>query len=231
MSGALVTGVGNPAGIAVAVVRALERDGWEVATTGFEPELAVTVEADLADADAPKRVLDAAEAAVGPLTALVNVHAHSEHGGLLEATAAQIDRHLVVNARATLLLMAEFVRRLRGDGGRIVSFTSGLPLDGEIAYAASKGAIEWITVSAAAELASRGITVNAVDPGPTDTGWMTDGLAARLAEESPAGRVSRPEDAAELVAFLVSPRAGWITGQIVHSDGGFRLRHGPLHGA
>jgi 3-oxoacyl-[acyl-carrier protein] reductase len=206
-------------------VRALERDGWDVATTGFEPELAVTLEADLADVRAPRRVLDAAEAAVGPLAALVSAHTHFEPGGLLDATADQIDRHLAVNVRGTLALTAEFVRRLQGRG-RIVNFTSGLPLTGQIAYAASKGAIEWITISTAAELAERRITVNAVDPGPTDTGWMTPELAARLAAESPAGRVSRPEDAAELVAFLVSPRAGWITGQILHSDGGFRLRGG-----
>jgi 3-oxoacyl-[acyl-carrier protein] reductase len=205
-------------------VRALQRDGWTVATTGYEPKLEVTVEADLADAGAAARVLGAAEAAVGPLTALVNVHAHSELGGLLDATAEQIDRHLAVNARATVLLMAEFVRRFRVEGGRIVNFTSGLPLAGEIAYAASKGALEWITVSAAAELAPRGITVNTIDPGPTDTGWMTPALAERLAADTPSGRVGRPDDAAELVAFLVSPAAGWITGQIVHSDGGFSLR-------
>ena len=223
MTAALVTGVGTPRGIAAAVVAALERDGWAVATTGFEPELDVTVDADLADPDAAARVLDAAESAVGPLTALVNAHAHSELGGLLEATRDEIDRHLAVNARATLLLIAEFVRRLGSAGGRIVNFTSALPLAGEIAYAASKGALEWITVSAAAELASRGITVNAVDPGPTDTGWMTPRLRERLHAETPAGRIGRPEDAAELVAFLVSPEAGWITGQVLHSDGGFGL--------
>lgn len=218
-----MTGVGNPNGIAFAVVRALARDGWSVATSGFEPALEVTVEADLAAPGAATRVLDAAESAVGPVTALVNVHTHFEAGGLLDATADQIDRHLAVNVRGTLLLTAEFVRRLRAPG-RIVNFTSGLPLEGEIAYAASKGAIESITVSAAAELAGRETTVNAIDPGPTETGWMTPDLREWLVGQSPGGRVGRPEDAAELVAFLVSPQAGWITGQVVHSDGGFRLR-------
>jgi 3-oxoacyl-[acyl-carrier protein] reductase len=223
LTAALVTGVGNPRGIAVAVVRALERDGWSVATTGYEPELDVTIDANLADADAATRILDAAEAAAGRPTALVNAHTHFEPGSLVEATATQIDRHLAVNVRGTLLLTAEFVRRLDRPG-RIVNFTTGLPLTGQIAYAASKGAIEGITVSAAAELAARRITVNAIDPGPTDTGWMSDELAAQLGDEAPAGRVGRPEDAADLVAFLVSPRAGWITGQVIHSDGGFRLR-------
>jgi 3-oxoacyl-[acyl-carrier protein] reductase len=229
LTAALVTGLGRREGIAPAVVHALERDGWRVATTGFEPDLPVTVAADLAEPGAAEAVLDTAQAVVGPLTALVNVHAHSELGGLLEATHEQVDRHLAVNARGTLLLMAEFARRFSGDQGRIVNFTSALPLAGEIAYAASKGALEWLTVSAAAELAERGITVNAIDPGPTATGWMTPELAGHLRDATPAGRLGRPEDAAELVAFLVSPQAGWITGQVIHSDGGFGLgvvRHG-----
>jgi NAD(P)-dependent dehydrogenase (short-subunit alcohol dehydrogenase family) len=98
---------------------------------------------------------------------------------------------------------------------------SGPPLRGEIAYAASKGAIEWLTLSAAAELAPRGIAVNAVDPGPTDTGWMTAEVAAAIAAQSPSRRVGRPEDAAELLAFLCSERGGWINGQVLRSDGGF----------
>jgi 3-oxoacyl-[acyl-carrier protein] reductase len=222
------------------VARALAHDGWALALTGFprhdaregwssEPEqLAAELDAawhedDLGDPAAPGRILDAVESAVGPLTALVNVHAHSETGRLPEATAEQLDRHWAVNARGTALLSAEFAGRYRGEpgAGRIVNFTSGLPLVGELAYAASKGALEWITVSSAAELAPRGITVNAVDPGPTDTGWPSPELRERIESEMPLGRLGRPEDAAGLVAFLCSPAGGWITGQVLHCDGGW----------
>lgn len=234
MAAALVTGASRKAGIAAAVARALARDGWTLTLTGYPPhdaregwssepeELAAELgaswhEDDLADPQAPPRIFDAA----GPVTALVNVHAHSELGGLLEATPEQLDRHWAVNARGTALLMAEFVRRFRGDGGRIVNFSSGLPLAAELAYAASKGALEWITISAAAELAPRGITVNAIDPGPTDTGWVSPELRDRLEAEMPFGRLGRPEDSAALVAFLCSPAAAWITGQVIHCDGGW----------
>jgi 3-oxoacyl-[acyl-carrier protein] reductase len=240
MAAALVTGASRKAGIATAVARALSSDGWALALTGYPPhdagegwesapeELAAELDAawhedDLADPAAVGRILDAAEEAVGPLTALVNAHAHSESGGLLESTPEQLDRHWAVNARGAALLSAEFARRFRGDAGagRIVNFTSGLPLAGEIAYAASKGAIEWLTVSAAAELAASGIRVNAVDPGPTDTGWMSPELRERIEGEMPLGRLGRPEDSAALVAFLCSPSGGWVTGQVIHYDGGW----------
>jgi 3-oxoacyl-[acyl-carrier protein] reductase len=147
----------------------------ELRALGVHAEL---YEDDLSDADAPRRVVDAAEASVGPLSALACVHAHPEQGGLLETDAEQLDRHFAANARATALLMAQFARGFRGEhgSGRIVDFSSGLPLNGELAYAASKGALEWMTVSAAVELGPRGITVNAIDPGPTDTGWMSPEL-------------------------------------------------------
>lgn len=236
---ALVTGAGSPRGIAAAVCRALVRDGWAVAATGlpaggaFAPVIEELASSgrfvwrgfDLGDAGAAADAVAWAEAAVGPLDALVAAHARSLRGGLLDATAEEFDAHMAVNARATLLLVADFARRWRGEkgSGRVVTFVSGPPLRGEIAYAASKGAIEWLTLSAAAELAPRGISVNAVDPGPTQTGWMTPGLEAELAARSPSGRTGTPEDAAELVAFLVSPRGGWITGQVLRSDGGFSL--------
>src|SRR6266540_5274162 len=188
MPSALVTGVGRE-NIGAAVVRALEADGWTVATSGWHSGVQPTIEADLADPEAPARVVAAAEDAAGPLTALVACHAHSELGSILEVSAADADRHWSVNARGTLLLAAEFARRFRGEPGtgRIVTFTSGLPLSGEIAYAASKGAIEWITVSAAVELGRLGITANAIDPGPTETGWMSTELREAVATATPLG--------------------------------------------
>src|SRR5919204_4806096 len=240
MAAALVTGASRKAGIAAAVALAQPPDRWVLPLTGSPPhdaregwsseaeEIAAELgagwyEDDLADPEAPGRILDAAEGAVGALTALVNVHAQSESGGLLEATPEQLERHWAVNARGTALLAAEFARRFRSESGtgRIVNFTSGLPLVGELAYAASKGALEWITVSAAAELARRGIAVNAIDPGPTDTGWISAELRARLETEMPFGRLGRPEDCAGLVAFLCSPGGGWITGQVIRCDGGW----------
>jgi 3-oxoacyl-[acyl-carrier protein] reductase len=245
---ALVTGATRKAGIAAAVARTLAADGWNVATTGWRPfdatepwgsspreaeelveELqrvgvaAAFYEDDLADAGAPARILDAAEAAVGPVSALVVVHTHSRPGGLLEASVEEWNRHMDVNARGAFVLSAEFARRWRGEPGtgRIVLYTSHPPLAGEIAYAASKGAIEWLALTIGVELAGRGITVNAVDPGPTDTGWMESELAELIRLQSPLGRLGRPEDSAALVAFLCSPAGGWVNGQVLHCDGGW----------
>jgi 3-oxoacyl-[acyl-carrier protein] reductase len=238
----LVTGLSRLEGIAAAVARELAGDGWTVAATGYRPydatepwgddreaprrlhaegTIAAWHEDDLADPEAPLRVIDAAEQAVGRLTALVITHTESRVGGILEATATDFDRHLAVNARASLLLTAEFGRRFQGEpgSGRIVAFTSDA-IHGEVGYGASKGALERIVVAAASELGPRGITVNAVDPGPTDTGWIAPELRPRLQAATPLGRIGRPEDAAAVVAFLCSPRGGWITGQILVSDGG-----------
>lgn len=238
---ALVTGASRRAGIAAAVVDVLRRDGWSVATSGWreydasepwgsQPEEAeeigggTFIEADMSDPDAPAQLLRGAEETIGPLTALIVVHTESRVGGVLDTHAADFDRHVRVNARSVLLLAAEFARRFRGETGtgRIVAFTSDA-VHGEVAYGASKAALERIVVAAAAELGPLGITVNAINPGPTDTGWMSPELRERFEQRTPLSRVGRPEDAAELVAFLCSRRGGWITGQVITSDGGWNV--------
>ncbi len=150
-------------------------------------------------------------------------------GGIDRIDAAQLDRHYAVNLRGMILLCAEFVRRFQISqprppaGGRIVNITSGQghgPMPGELAYVATKGGVDAVTLSLSAEVAALGITVNAVDPGITDTGWIPPHLKAQWQADSPFGRVGTPDDAARLVTFLASPNAAWITGQILRSRGG-----------
>lgn len=239
----LVTGASRRIGIGSEVVRELAAAGWKVFATWWTPYDAtmpwgsaaddiddllalpgvVGMQADLADPNVPAALFDAAVAALGPIRALVNVHTYDPGGGLEDIDAAELDRHLAVNVRGTYLLCREFARRYRPESGagRIVNFLSGPPLVGSVAYATSKGAVHWMTLSIAGELAARGITVNAINPGPTDTGWMTAELRARLAKSNPIGRISEPRDAANIVRFLLSDEGGWLTAQFLQSDGGF----------
>jgi 3-oxoacyl-[acyl-carrier protein] reductase len=182
------------------------------------------ISADLMDPGAPRRVMAAAVEAFEHVDILVANHAYSTMGGLEELTASEIDRHLTVNVRATLLLVQAFAAQHDGrPGGRIVLLTSGQhlgPMPGELAYIASKGALHPLVTSLAAYLAPRGITVNAVNPGATDTGYASPALHERILELEPQGRWGRPEDAARLIAWLCTDDARWVTGQIINSTGG-----------
>jgi 3-oxoacyl-[acyl-carrier protein] reductase len=229
---ALVTGADNPRGIGRAVCRALAKRGAIVAasvmpgSTASEADLsAVPIEADLSDPDTPDVLLGAVEAFVGRPSILVNNAAHSTTDGFRELDAATLDMHWAVNVRAPALLSAALAREHEPGGpGRIVNVISGQflgPMPGELAYTTSKGALQAFTVQFAHEVAHLGITVNAVGPGPNDTGWMDDSLREELLPRFPMGRIGRPEDAAELIAFLCSDEAGWVTGQVIHAEGGF----------
>jgi 3-oxoacyl-[acyl-carrier protein] reductase len=246
---AIVTGVSRRAGIGAAIARALAEAGARVFLTYYRPYDAATsglpdaegsdailaalrqvtphvagMELDLSRPEAAPSLFDAAEAALGPVSILVNNATYSTNDGIDQLTAEGLDRHYAVNVRGMALLCAEFARRWRtNQGGRIINLSSGQgvgPMPGELAYAATKGAVEAFTVSLSAALAPRGITVNAVDPGATDTGWMSPDLKASLIAQAPLGRIGQPEDAARLIRFLASDEAAWITGQVIHSRGG-----------
>ena len=234
MRAALVTGVSRRAGIGYAIAQRLEQAGARIFTQGWSPHdaaqpwgadetLTPSIEADFAEADAPARVVKAARDALGPLDVLVVNHARSGLGRLEDLTADEIDAFLHENVRASLLLVQEFAAQFEGDSGRVVLITSGAhlgPMTREVAYAVSKGSLAVATATLADALADRGITVNCVNPGPTDTGW---GLAEiDPARRMPAGRWGEPDDAARLVAWLCSDDARWITGQVIDSEGGFR---------
>jgi 3-oxoacyl-[acyl-carrier protein] reductase len=245
---ALVTGVSRRVGIGFAIARRLLQDGATVFAQSYTPFDAERpwgadeggieqvifelqqfgpvhhAEADFNRPHAPAEVVQAARAAAGHIDILVANHAYSTMGGLEDLTAEQIDRHLTVNVRATLLLVKHFAAQHDGRaGGRLILMTSGQhlgPMPDELAYVASKGALHQLTQSLSAHLIRRGITVNTVNPGATDTGWADEQLKAQIAQQSPQGRWGEPDDAARLIAWLASDEAGWVTGQVINSTGG-----------
>jgi 3-oxoacyl-[acyl-carrier protein] reductase len=247
---ALVTGVGRRRGIGSAVCLALASRGADVVLSYWkaydrempwgsnedEPEAllgelraagirAEGIEMDLSRSDSARLLLDVTEERLGRPSILVNTAAYSTRDGFETLDAEALDAHYAVNVRAMALLSVGFARRYPGGpGGRIVNFSSGQslgPMPGELAYVATKGAIEAFTLTLAAEVGHKGITVNAINPGATDTGWMTEEMKREIVTKSPSGRIGQPEDAARLVAFLAGDEAAWITGQVIHSEGGF----------
>jgi 3-oxoacyl-[acyl-carrier protein] reductase len=215
---ALVTGANRRAGIGHAIARRLEAGGARVVTHGFgDGDVAVDIEADFAEPAAPARVI----AAAAPLDTLVVNHTLSELGSLGELTAEQIDTHFSVNVRASLLLVQEFAAQFVAEAGAVVLLTSGAhrgPMAREIAYAVSKGALAVATATLADSLADRGIRLNTVNPGPTNTGYLDGVEPARM----PSGRWGEPDDAARLIAWLCSDDGRWVTGEVIDSEGGFR---------
>ena len=246
---ALVTNASRLIGIGAAVSRELARseanvvfthwssyDREQYGTASGEPDQllaelrelgvqAAAIEVDLAASDCATKVFDAAEAAVGKIDILINNAAYSTHDNVDTLTGESLDQHYFVNARATAMLTVEFTRRFTGKHGRVVNFSSGQhlgPMPDELAYAMSKGAIIAFSQSISQDLAKRGITINVINPGATDTGWISPEFHKALEEEHPMNRVGTPEDAARTVAWLTSEEAFWINGQLINSEGMFR---------
>ena len=217
---ALVTGAARANSIAAGVVPRLVADGWQVVTSDLE---SADYPADLSSPTAPDDLIDAVRADHGALDALVLSQAHDLESGILDTTAESFDRHVAINARASLLLIAAFARQVPPTGGAVVAFTSD-HTTGNLPYGASKGALDRIVISAARELGPLGISANVVNPGPIDTGWMDAATREQLGAHHPLGRLGTPTDIGGVVSFLVSPEGRWISGQLLHADGGFSAR-------
>ena len=199
-------------------------------------------EVDLAVPANVPALFDRAEAAFGRVEVVVNNAAVSEHDTFdprpdardwagrrtAQLTADSYDRHFAVNTRAVALMMAEHARRHLARGatwGRIINVsTDASPsFPGEVSYGASKYATESYSRAAAWELGRLGVTVNVVSPGPTDTGWITPEMVEGMRRTTPLGRVGTPEDIADVILFLASEQARWITGQLHFVGGGHRM--------
>jgi 3-oxoacyl-[acyl-carrier protein] reductase len=182
-------------------------------------------EIDFMDGDAPERVMETVTTKMGKPSILVNNAAYSTETTIDNFSGVELDRHYNVNVRAASLLTVMFLKVCEENaGGRVIFLTSGQslgPMPEELAYAISKSGVEAFVRSAAIPAARKGITINAINPGPTQTGWIREEFKEDLLQRFPMGRVGVPEDTAKLAAFLVSSEAQWITGQVIHSEGGF----------
>jgi len=236
---ALVTGASR--GIGAAVARRLAADGFAVvvnyagneaaanaAVAAIEAEggRAIAVRADVARVDDVKAMFATVEATLGRVDILVNNAGILPYVTIAETTDEQFERTMAINVTGTFNTMREAATRLN-EGGRIVNFSTSVlhmapPTYG--VYAATKGAVEALTRVFAKELRGRGITCNAVAPGPVATELFltgkSDELVQQIANSAPLGRLGQPEDIAGVVSFLAGPDGGWVNGQILRANGG-----------
>jgi 3-oxoacyl-[acyl-carrier protein] reductase len=236
---AIVTGASR--GIGAAVAERLAADGFtivinysgdaksaEALAHKIESKggRALTAKADVSDSNAVRGMFDAAEAAFGGVDVLVNNAGIMKLAKIADSDDALFDQHIAVNLKGTFNALREAAKRLR-DGGRIVNFSSsvlGIRLETYGVYSATKAAVEMLTAILSKELRGRGITVNAVAPGPVGTDLFLNGkspeLIERMAKMNPLERLGTPQDIAAAVSFLAGPDGSWINGQTLRANGG-----------
>jgi 3-oxoacyl-[acyl-carrier protein] reductase len=183
---------------------------------------AVAFQADMSRVSEARRLVRETAKQFGRLDILVNNAGRFMPKPLAETTEEDFDQVVALNAKGPYFAMQEAALVLK-DGGRIVNISTDgthLSFPGATAYLGSKGALEQYTRGLAQELAPRKITVNTVSPGFTETGMMTDQYRQIGIQMSPLKRLGTPKDIADVVAFIVSDEARWITGQNVHAGGG-----------
>jgi 3-oxoacyl-[acyl-carrier protein] reductase len=236
---ALVTGASR--GIGAAVARRLAADGFAVAVNYAGNEAAanatvaaieaaggraIAARADVARVDDVKAMFATIEEQLGRVDILVNNAGILPYVTIAETTDEQFERTMAINVTGTFNTMREASSRLN-DGGRIVNFSTSIlhmapPTYG--VYVATKGAVEALTRVFAKELRGRGITCNAVAPGPVATELFLNGkpdeLVQQIARSAPLERLGQPEDIAGVVSFLAGPDGGWVNGQILRANGG-----------
>lgn len=185
-----------------------------------------SLELDLSQEKSIELLFKNVEQKLGSVSILINNATYSTTTSIENISPQELDKHYALNMKATTFLTVEFIKRFKfNKGGRIINLTSGQslgPMPNEIAYAMTKSAIETLTYTLSSEIAARGITINAINPGPNDTGWMNTALKKQLMKRFPMGRIGNPTDTANLVGYLIKKEAAWITGQIIHSEGGFK---------
>jgi 3-oxoacyl-[acyl-carrier protein] reductase len=240
---ALVTGVGRLAGIGAAVCREIAKNGGDVFMTywhEYDKEthsenceddpaaLAAEVrqfgvqvgsaEIDLSVPDSAEKLFQAVEKELGTPAILINNACHDFEVPFVELSPEILDKHYAVNVRAVVMLCKEFVNR--GSAGHIINMTSGQSLGSmgshKMPYALTKAALEMLAPQLAPELAKRGIMINALDPGPTDTGWMTESLKEQVRKASTRGQVTSPEEIARLIIAILTKKK-FPTGEVIHA--------------
>mgnify|MGYP001056064427 CR=1 FL=1 len=213
---ALITGVGRRRGIAAGIAQGLAADGWNLALSCWRPyderlglehgpddpsdiadQLRTTTKvallpADLGEPVAPGAFVSAARTTLGPLHALVLAHCESVDSTILDTTVESFDRHYAVNVRGSWLLLRAFAQQLPPDGGSVIALTSDTV--GNVPYGATKAALDRMVLAAAHEFGGKNLRANVINPGPVDTGWMTDAVrnrASRSATDRQAGNIRR----------------------------------------
>lgn len=234
---ALVTGAGR--GIGTVIARRLARDGAAIAANyaasaeganSLVREIeegggqALAVQADITDPASVKVMFEAIDRHFGRLDIVINCAGVSGGGALSQVDPIAVENLLAINLKAPLYIASEAAKRL-GDGGRIINFSSStahFPIAGSGIYGATKRAVEAMTESWAKELGARGITVNTVIPGATSPGMFDrtpDAWRDHFIKASPFQRVGTAGEIAEVVAFLASPAASWVSGTHIMANG------------
>jgi 3-oxoacyl-[acyl-carrier protein] reductase len=248
---ALITGVSRKKSIGYGIANRLASDGFNLFLHSFtdydkrmipdyssseleqikESLLSYGIAVEQYDSDfslpnSAEKVFQAALNRFKHIDVLIINHTYDSLASIYNLTTSEIDKHLAVNVRASLLLIKEFITHHNGrKGGRIILLTSGqdlAPQNDHLAYIASKGALHQITQSLSDIVIEKGITVNTVNPGPTETYSPQEEINKAVLKRMPQKRWGQPDDAGRLISWLVSEESQWVTGQVVNSEGGFR---------